>query len=221
MSPTKRAILDVISGAILWSLWSFRNETIFGTDHPKRILLFGKIVDYSFKWYSSRYEGFPISDDDYAISPSPIPSKPLFASFTSSSSSEFLEVICNICMEDKTFEMFPNNGSCGHLFCSDCISKHIDAKIKENIIVDNALCESLIKGSEKFYFPFKDCSVLLVDDGGEAVTECPHCKTDCFALSVRNHGMRGWIARNIKALIKKGEIARSNNMLMDLAKIKK
>ncbi|PWA72161.1 hypothetical protein CTI12_AA272880 [Artemisia annua] len=55
MSPTKRAILDVISGAVvLWSLWSFRNETIFGTDHPKRNLLFDKIVDYSFRWYSSR-----------------------------------------------------------------------------------------------------------------------------------------------------------------------
>lgn len=42
-----------------------------------------------------------------------------------------------------------------------------------------ALCEMLI-GSMKFYCPYKDCSALLIDDGGEdgfVVTnaECPHC----------------------------------------------
>ncbi|PWA80519.1 Zinc finger, C6HC-type [Artemisia annua] len=42
---------------------------------------------------------------------------------------------------------------------------------------ENALCESMILGSQKFYCPFKDCSALLVDDGGQSVTssECPHC----------------------------------------------
>lgn len=175
------------------------------------------------------------------------------ASSTSSSSSKFLEVICNICMEDKTFEMFPNNGSCGHLFCTDCISKHIDAKIKENITIvtcpepnckilikpevcryqslvpkevldrwDNALCESLIKGFEKFYCPFKDCSALLVDDGGEAVTssECPHCnRLFCAQCKVSWHS--GMDCKEYQSLIKKGEIARNDNMLMDLAKNKK
>ncbi|GJR69092.1 RNA-directed DNA polymerase, eukaryota, partial [Tanacetum coccineum] len=67
-------------------------------------------------------EEFPIWDDVHSILPSSIPRTP---SYASSSSSEFLEVIC----------------------------------------------------SEKFYCLFKDCSALLVDDGGEAVTssECPHC----------------------------------------------
>ncbi|PWA44381.1 hypothetical protein CTI12_AA524800 [Artemisia annua] len=69
MSPTKRAILDVISGAVLWSLWSFRNETIFGTDHPKRNLLFDKIVDYSFRWYSSRCKLHFISWNNWIQNP--------------------------------------------------------------------------------------------------------------------------------------------------------
>ena len=36
--------------------------------------------------------------------------------------------------------------------------------------VENALCESLILGSENLYCPFKDCSALLVDNGGQSVT---------------------------------------------------
>ncbi|GKC71355.1 zinc finger, C6HC-type containing protein [Tanacetum coccineum] len=194
-------------------------------------------------------EEFPILDDDYSISPSSIPKTP---SYASSSNNQFREVICNICMEAKTFEMFPNKESCGHLFCSDCISKHIDAKIKENITIvtcpepnckilikpevcrdrslvpkevldrwDNALCESLIKGSEKFYCPFKDCSALLVDDDGEAVTssECPHCnRLFCAQCKVSWHA--GMDCEECQILIKKGEIARSDTMLMDLAKNK-
>ncbi|GKC82383.1 RNA-directed DNA polymerase, eukaryota, partial [Tanacetum coccineum] len=54
MSHNKKAILEVICGVVLWSLWRFRNEMNFGTDQPKRSLLFDKIVDYSFRWYSSR-----------------------------------------------------------------------------------------------------------------------------------------------------------------------
>ncbi|CAI9267632.1 unnamed protein product [Lactuca saligna] len=114
---------------------------------------------------------------------------------------------CEICMDTKSSsEMFSNATVCGHPYCSDCISGHVSAKIKENMtsvkcpdpkckevigpehcraIVpkevlerwEEALCESLILGSEKFYCPFKDCSVMLVDDGGESVTssECPNC----------------------------------------------
>ncbi|GJY96332.1 RNA-directed DNA polymerase, eukaryota, reverse transcriptase zinc-binding domain protein [Tanacetum coccineum] len=50
MSHNKKAILEVICGVVLWSLWRFRNEMIFGTDQPKRSLLFDNIVDYSFRW---------------------------------------------------------------------------------------------------------------------------------------------------------------------------
>ncbi|KAM0001198.1 putative transcription factor C2H2 family [Helianthus debilis subsp. tardiflorus] len=116
-------------------------------------------------------------------------------------------LICGICMDTKTAsEMFDNTRVCGHLFCSDCISQHVAVKIKENVtkvkcpdpkckgvigpeacrsIVpkevlerwESILCESLIMESQKFYCPFKDCSAMLVDDGGVAVTqsECPNC----------------------------------------------
>lgn len=113
---------------------------------------------------------------------------------------ESSQSFCTICMDRKsTGEMFRNNNSCSHLFCSDCISQYVVAKIKENIASvkcpdlkckgvlepeicrslippelfdrwENALCESLVIGFKKFYCPFKDCSALLIDDGEEVVT---------------------------------------------------
>ncbi|GKC63978.1 RNA-directed DNA polymerase, eukaryota, partial [Tanacetum coccineum] len=49
ISSNRRATLKVICGVVLWSLWNFRNETIFGTVPPKRSFLFDKIVDCSFR----------------------------------------------------------------------------------------------------------------------------------------------------------------------------
>ncbi|KAJ7963352.1 RBR-type E3 ubiquitin transferase [Quillaja saponaria] len=114
--------------------------------------------------------------------------------------------LCTICMERKTGRDMLSINECHHFFCTDCISKHVAAKVQQNNLkVDcpdincnvelkpehfnsivpqevldrwgTALCESSIPGSLKFYCPFKDCSNLLVDDGGEVVTrsECPHC----------------------------------------------
>ncbi|KAF6170275.1 hypothetical protein GIB67_013250 [Kingdonia uniflora] len=115
---------------------------------------------------------------------------------------------CEICMEEKQREdMFLNNKKCCHSYCTDCMSKHVAAKIQENInsvncpglnckvvlepefcrsivpeqVFDrwvNALCESMILGSQKVYCPFKDCSAMLIDDGVEVVTmsECPYCR---------------------------------------------
>nr|GEV63847.1 reverse transcriptase domain, reverse transcriptase zinc-binding domain protein [Tanacetum cinerariifolium] len=36
MSSKKKDIIEVISGVVLWSLWNFHNETIFGPDLPKQ-----------------------------------------------------------------------------------------------------------------------------------------------------------------------------------------
>ncbi|GJR83195.1 zinc finger, C6HC-type containing protein [Tanacetum coccineum] len=82
--------------------------------------------------------------------------------------------------------------------------------------------EKRSSGSEKFYCLFKDCSALLVDDGGEAVTssECPHCnRLFCAQCKVSWHS--GMDCKEYQSLIKKGEISLSDNMLMDLAKNKK
>ncbi|KAI3912883.1 hypothetical protein MKW98_012825 [Papaver atlanticum] len=116
---------------------------------------------------------------------------------------------CEICMETKpTSEMRKSTIKCSHVYCSDCITKHIAAKIQDNITQitcpefnckqtlepnlcrdiipaqvfdrwENALCESLILASQKIYCPFKDCSVMLVnDDDGVIIreSECPHCR---------------------------------------------
>ncbi|XP_029126591.1 probable E3 ubiquitin-protein ligase RNF217 [Cajanus cajan] len=56
---------------------------------------------------------------------------------------------------------------------------------------ESARCESSIAGENKTYCPFKDCSVLLVNDGGEVVTsaECPSChRLFCAQCKVSWHG---------------------------------
>ncbi|GKF81545.1 zinc finger, C6HC-type containing protein, partial [Tanacetum coccineum] len=98
-------------------------------------------------------------------------------------SSQVPDRFCDICMDTKPdSEMFQNTNVCGHMYCFDCIRGHVAAKIQENItkvrcpdpnckgvigpeacrlivpkeVLDrweNALCESLILGSEKFYCP--------------------------------------------------------------------
>ncbi|KAI7755548.1 hypothetical protein M8C21_008647 [Ambrosia artemisiifolia] len=160
------------------------------------------------------------------------------------------ETLCGICMEAKTAsEMFKNTTVCGHLFCTDCIREYVAAKIKENITVVNCpdlhckevigpqdcgsivpievlerwesiLCESLIMGSEKFYCPFKDCSAMMVDDGGEAVTisECPSCnRLFCAQCKVAWHC--GMSCSDYESW-KKEEPSGEDNMLIDLAKNK-
>ncbi|KAJ9559939.1 hypothetical protein OSB04_005099 [Centaurea solstitialis] len=151
-------------------------------------------------------------------------------------------------MDRKSAEdMFHNINVCTHLFCLDCIGSHVAAKIKENIIQvkcpdpnckaligpeicrsivpkevlerwEDSLCESLILGSQKFYCPFKDCSAMLVNDGGETVTssECPNCnRLFCAQCKVVWHS--GMDCRMFQSL-KEGERDPEDIMLMDLAK---
>ncbi|XP_027908242.1 probable E3 ubiquitin-protein ligase RNF144A-B [Vigna unguiculata] len=113
---------------------------------------------------------------------------------------------CGICMDAKPGEEMFRNRNCSHLFCDNCIGGHVAAKIQENISMvkcpepkckaviepenchsiipkevfdrwENALCENVVLGSQKFYCPFKDCSAMMICDAGEVVTssECPHC----------------------------------------------
>ncbi|KAI3512469.1 hypothetical protein L1887_19785 [Cichorium endivia] len=165
-----------------------------------------------------------------------------------SEAAKSLKSFCDICMDSKDpSEMFSNPTVCRHLYCSECIRGHVSAKIKENIAMvkcpdpkckgvigpelcrsivpkevlerwEDALCESLILGSEKFYCPFKDCSAMLVDDGGEAVTssECPNCnRLFCAQCKVAWHS--GIDCSEFKSL-KKNERNPEDIMLMQLAK---
>ncbi|GKD21872.1 zinc finger, C6HC-type containing protein [Tanacetum coccineum] len=160
------------------------------------------------------------------------------------------ERYCDICTDRKTeSEMFRNTNVCGHMFCFDCIREHVAVKIKENMVNvrcpdpsckglirpevcrffvpreviirwEKALCESMIIGSQKFYCPFKDCSALLVDDGGLSVTssECPNCnRLFCAQCKVAWHA--GIDCRQFQMVIK-GEIDPTDIWLMNLAKTK-
>ncbi|GKE88028.1 RNA-directed DNA polymerase, eukaryota [Tanacetum coccineum] len=69
ISSSRRIILDTICGVVLWSLWNFRNETIFGTTPPKRCLLIDKIVDFSYSWYSSRNKLSPVTWNNWIQNP--------------------------------------------------------------------------------------------------------------------------------------------------------
>ncbi|XP_076898859.1 E3 ubiquitin-protein ligase RSL1-like [Bidens hawaiensis] len=131
--------------------------------------------------------------------------QPLISSSEASKSPAYS--FCAICMDTKpASEIFENTNICSHLYCLDCIRGHVAAKIQENramvkcpdpnckgVIEPEAcrftvpnevlerwekfLCESMIAESDKFYCPFLDCSALLVNDDGVAVTpsECPNC----------------------------------------------
>ncbi|MCL7026709.1 hypothetical protein MKW94_009422 [Papaver nudicaule] len=110
--------------------------------------------------------------------------------------------LCQICIEAKPANEMRNcTNRCTHVYCSECIAKHVAAKIQENItritcpdldcqatlephlcrdIIpgqvfdrwENALCESLILAAHKIYCPFKDCSAMLVnDDDGVTIRE--------------------------------------------------
>ncbi|XP_076890393.1 E3 ubiquitin-protein ligase RSL1-like [Bidens hawaiensis] len=169
----------------------------------------------------------------------PVATKPLRYSF------------CAICMDTKTAsETFENANVCRHSYCLDCIRGHVAAKIKENVtkvkcpdpsckgligpevcrsIVpkevlerwENILCESLINESLKFYCPFKDCSVMLVDDGGVTITssECPNChRLFCVQCKVAWHCGINCIEYQS---LKKGEKSPNDILLTNLAKEKR
>ncbi|WCJ42874.1 RING/U-box superfamily protein [Euphorbia peplus] len=118
-----------------------------------------------------------------------------------------MEFMCEICFDPKPKDdSFPIKG-CSHSYCKDCMANYVGSKLQDNIsqiscpvpkcsgflephdcrpilpqeVFDrwgNALCEALILGSQKFYCPYKDCSLMLVDDGSETVreSECPNCR---------------------------------------------
>ncbi|KNA21402.1 hypothetical protein SOVF_043120 [Spinacia oleracea] len=123
-------------------------------------------------------------------------------------SSESQLIFCGICMDYKqNSDIFNGLTNCNHSFCTDCIIKYVASKIRENCDMvkcpdpncklsiepencrsilakevfvrwENALFEAMIPGGQKFYCPYKNCSVLMVDDGGVEVreSECPNCR---------------------------------------------
>ncbi|KAK4414046.1 putative E3 ubiquitin-protein ligase [Sesamum alatum] len=108
-------------------------------------------------------------------------------------------VSCEICTEEKQKpDMFQLEG-CPHSFCSTCMAKHVEYKLRQNIVViscpaedcnnviepagplrrvmppdmvarwEEAIIASTILDSQKIHCPYEDCSEMLVDDGDEGV----------------------------------------------------
>nr|GEX57443.1 RNA-directed DNA polymerase, eukaryota, reverse transcriptase zinc-binding domain protein [Tanacetum cinerariifolium] len=69
LSAFKKSIADSICGVVLWSLWSFRNESIFGSSMPKRSTIIDKIIDLLFRWYTSRNKLASISWNNWIQNP--------------------------------------------------------------------------------------------------------------------------------------------------------
>ncbi|VFQ98940.1 unnamed protein product [Cuscuta campestris] len=128
---------------------------------------------------------------------------------------------CAICFEEEPMSDGFEIKVCHHVFCATCMTTYVATKIRQNVVKvtcptpkcpselkprhlqtilprevidrwETARCESTIAESQKTYCPFNDCSVLLVDDGGEVVTsaECPSChRLFCAQCRVPWHGM--------------------------------
>ncbi|KAF7146646.1 hypothetical protein RHSIM_Rhsim04G0115400 [Rhododendron simsii] len=158
--------------------------------------------------------------------------------------------VCEICIETKpNSESFAVMG-CTHSYCSDCMVKYVRSKLDQNItriscpvsdcskgaldpehcrpilppeVFDkwgSALCESVFIASEKFYCPFKDCSALMIDDGGGAIAEaeCPNCnRLFCARCKVPWHP---GIECSEYQKLDEDERGREDIMLMNLAKDK-
>nr|GEW20776.1 RNA-directed DNA polymerase, eukaryota, reverse transcriptase zinc-binding domain protein [Tanacetum cinerariifolium] len=69
LSASKKSIVDSICGVVLWSLWSFKNESIFGSSMPKRSIIIDKIIDLSFRWYTSKNKLSSISWNNWIQNP--------------------------------------------------------------------------------------------------------------------------------------------------------
>ncbi|CAJ1950663.1 unnamed protein product [Sphenostylis stenocarpa] len=163
--------------------------------------------------------------------------------------SESSHAYCGICMDAKPGEEMFRNQNCFHFFCDDCVGRYVAAKIQENITMvkcpepkckgvlepqncrsiipkevfdrwENALCENVVLGTQKFYCPFKDCSTMLIDDGDEIITvsECPHCsRLFCAQCKVSWHS--GLDCSEFQSL-KKDERGKEDLQVVELAKNK-
>ncbi|WOH12902.1 hypothetical protein DCAR_0832411 [Daucus carota subsp. sativus] len=154
--------------------------------------------------------------------------------------------VCEICVDEKSFnEAFSING-CTHSYCTNCIVTYIASKLQDNItqilcpvpgcrgllepedcrlilpleVFDRwgkALCEAVIFDWEKFYCPYKDCSAMLIDDGMVAtLSNCQYCERD-FCANCRVPWHLGVECLEFQSL-SKDEREAEDLLLMQLAK---
>ncbi|KAL6868122.1 hypothetical protein ACP4OV_014967 [Aristida adscensionis] len=141
---------------------------------------------------------------------------------------------------------------CAHAFCGACLAGYVGAKIQDRIagvrcpeemcggaldpelcqgllpreVFERwcaALCEAMVLGAAgRTYCPYKDCSAMMVDDGGAAVAEaeCPCCRR----LFCARCGAAPWhagVGCEEYGKLGKGDRGREDMMLLEMAKGKK
>ncbi|XP_044472352.1 E3 ubiquitin-protein ligase RNF144A-like [Mangifera indica] len=158
--------------------------------------------------------------------------------------------VCSICVEPKTANDSFNIKGCPHSYCKTCIAKYVGSKLQENNtsipcpesncggllepeycrsilpqdVFDrwgNALCDAVIPEAQRFYCPYRDCSALMIDDGGEVIrkSKCANCRRKfCAQCKVAWH--KGLKCRKFQKL-KKYEGSNEDIMVMKLAEKKK
>ncbi|KAK8584933.1 hypothetical protein V6N13_138876 [Hibiscus sabdariffa] len=159
---------------------------------------------------------------------------------------------CEICVDRKErHQMFTIPG-CSHSFCVDCISTYVKTRLEQHITIimcpgedcgvlleleacrpwlpkevidrwEDLLCEELLCATAgRLYCPFKECSVLLLNDSqGEVIaeTECPNChRLFCAQCNVPWHP--GMSCEEYQKL-SEDERGRDDLMVRNLAKEKK
>ncbi|GJW17842.1 RNA-directed DNA polymerase, eukaryota [Tanacetum coccineum] len=68
-SKEKKEIVAAVLGVVFWSLWKFRNESIFSRHPPKQSGIMDKILETSFLWFTSRHRKCKISWNNWLRNP--------------------------------------------------------------------------------------------------------------------------------------------------------
>ena len=69
LNSASKSILHSILGVVVWTLWQFRNNQIFGDKKMLQRDLLDQIVDFSFLWYSSRNRNCKVSRSNWLQNP--------------------------------------------------------------------------------------------------------------------------------------------------------
>ena len=69
INPHAKHIVRSILGVTAWSIWKFRNDSIFSLKRPIRQDIFDSIVDLSYVWFSNRYRKLNISWSNWIQNP--------------------------------------------------------------------------------------------------------------------------------------------------------
>ncbi|GJX89986.1 RNA-directed DNA polymerase, eukaryota [Tanacetum coccineum] len=69
LNPASKIILHSIFGVVVWKLWQFRNNKIFGDKKMLQRNLLDQIMDVSFLWYSSRNRNCKVSWTNWIQNP--------------------------------------------------------------------------------------------------------------------------------------------------------